>query len=812
MTSLWQDTRYGFRTVLRSPGFTVVTVLTLALGIGATTAIFSMVNGVILRPLAYPEPDRLVHVHEFVPALAEKFPVLPVCARHFMEWRERCSSFESLSLIEPGTMNLTGKGEPERLESMQVSANLFETLKVQPSLGRTFAPEEEADGQHRAVVITDELWRRRFNADPSAMGTAITLDNEVYTLVGVLPAGFRFPNPNPFGMPQLAISSRPDAFIPKVFTDWERDNLMGNFNFHVIARLKDGVTHQEANAELDVIAVQLVKMSGEDLELRAAVKPLKDTIVKDSRRGLLIVLCAIVSVLLIACLNLAILHLIRAERRSFDSAIRIALGANRLQLLRQALTETLLLTVLGATLGVMVAWAGLGALIRITPADIPRLDQVRIDANVLFFALLLTGVTTVLCGLLPTWRTARSNAEQVLRAGGRTAMTSATGLHMRNTLVAVQVGLGVILLITAGLLLSSFVRLMCADKGFNAPAVLAADIAPSEAKYDTQERIRDFHARLLAHLASTPGIRSAAIVNALPLQGQTWVENAYLPGDSRPSIERLITNVRFISRDYFRTMGIPLSSGRTFNETDRTRRVAIISERVARILWPDQDALGQQFARYENDLFEVIGVVKDVCADVGRRPIAMVYRPYWDRAPVRTVVVARAAGDPFSITGSVREAIRGVDADLPISRMYTMREVLAASISQRRFQMLITSAFAVCALLLAGLGIYGVVSYEVARRTREMGIRMAFGARPLDIYRTVLRCGMTPVVVGLFTGVAGAWALGRLLRSMLYEIGPGDPPTVVAVVTIMSLVAIMACFVPARRAAKIDPMEALRYE
>jgi putative ABC transport system permease protein len=789
---VWYEIRYSCRALVKARGFTAVTVLTLALGIGATTAIFSMVNGVLLRPLAYPEPERLVHLHEFIPAVAEKFPRLPVCARHFMEWRERCSSFESLSLIEPGTMNLTGKGEPERLEAVRVSANLFETLQVKPSLGRTFVADEEEAGRNRVAVISEGLWRRKLNADPSAMGTTITLDNEVYTVIGVLPGGFRFPNPNPFGIPDLTISSQPDAFTPKVFADWERNGLMGMFNFHVIARLKDRVTHQEARAELDVIAAQLVKMSGEDLELRAIVKPLKGAIVKDSQRGLLVVLSAIGSVLLIACLNLTILHLVRAERRSYESAIRIALGANRLELLRQALTETLLLTVLGATLGVVIASAGLGTLIRIAPEDIPRLDQVRIDSTVLLFVLVLMGVTTLLCGLIPAWRTARSNAEQVLKAGGPTATTSAGGLRLRSALVTVEVGLGVVLLITAGLLLSSFVRILRADKGFHAPTVLAADIAPSETKYDTWERKSDFHGRLLDHLASAPGIRSAAIVNALPLQGHTWVDGAWLPGDSRPSIERPTANVRFVSRDYFRTMGIPLLSGRTFNETDRTRRVAIISERVARTLWPNQDALGQRFARYENDLFEVIGVVKDVCADVDRGPVAMVYRPYWDGAPVQTVVVARAAGAPFSIAGSVREAIRSVDADLPISRMYTMREVLEVSVSQRRFQMLLASAFAVCALILAGLGIYGVVSYAVARRTREMGIRLAFGARPLDIYRIVLRRGMTPVA--------------------LYEISPADPLTIVAVVTIVSLVAITACYTPARRAAQVDPTAALRYE
>ena len=814
MMTIWHDVRFGLRQLRKSPGFTAVTVLTLALGIGATTAIFSMVNGVLLRPLAYPESSRLVYLHEFIPAWADRLPTLPASARHFMEWRQRCSSFESISLIAPSSMNLTYKSEPERLRVSRVSANLFETLRVQPALGRTFTAEEEVKGQHHVVVITDRFWRRKFNGDPSVVDSTIILNDEAYAVIGVLPAAFQFPLPNPFRIPDWTVRSQPDAFVPKVFTTYERNELMGHFSFPVIARLKDGVTFQEATAELNVIGAQLMKMAGGDLELRAIVKPLKDAIVKNNQRGLLVVLSAIGSVLLIACVNLAILHLVRAEARSFDSAIRMALGANRFRLLRQALMETLFLTIFGATLGVMVAWAGLDALIRITPTDIPRLDQVRIDGNVLFFALLLTGITTLLCGLLPAWRTARSDAEQVLRAGGRTATTTTAGLRLRNTLVAVEVSLGVVLLIMAGLLLSSFVRVMRADRGFYAPTVLAVDIAPSKVKYDTSEQALDFHERLLANVRSAPGVQSAAIVSCLPLRGQNWLSPAWVKGDLRPPYERPMPNVRIISPEYFQTMGIPLLAGRTFDDRDRSRKVAVISEGLASKLWPEQDVVvGRRLLHANEQECEVIGVVKDVFANADQKPVAVVYRPHWwDGAQAQTTVVARAAGDPFSIAASVREAVRAVDADLPVSRIYTMRELLVVSVSERRFQMLLASTFAACALLLAGLGIYGVVSYAVARRTREMGIRLAFGARPLDIYHIVLRRGMTPVVLGLLAGIVGACALGRLLRSMLYEISPGDPLTVVVVVTVMSLVAVAACYIPASRAAKIDPMEALRYE
>ncbi len=807
MERLWQDIRCAVRVLRKSPRITAVTVLTLALGVGATTAIFSLANGVLLRPLAYPGSGRLVYVHEFVPALAQNLPVLPVSARHFLEWRERCTSFESLSLLSPGSMNLTGTGEPEVLKVVRVSANFFHTLRVQPSVGRAFTAEEEAEGRQHVVVIGDGLWRRRFRATPSAVGATITLDNEAYTVIGVLPAELRLPGLKASGLPE-----QPDLLLPKVFTASERGELMGNFEFHVVARLKNGVTPAAAAAELDVIGTQLVKMAGENLELHAIVKPLKEAVVTNCRRGLLVVLGAIGAVLLIACLNLAILHLVQAERRSGDAAVRLALGANRLQLLRQALLEILLLTLLGAALGVMVARAGLGTLVRATPGDIPRLDQVRIDASVLLFALLLTGATTSLCGLLPAWRMARSNAAQALRGGTRAATASAGGLRLRNALVMAEVSLGVVLLTTAGLLLSSFTRVMRTDKGFHAPTVLAVDLVPSRAKYDIGERISDLQARLLTDLMSAPGVHSVALISRLPLRGQSWLSSAWVPGDLRPAWERPMANVRFISAGYFQTMGIPLTEGRVFEETDRSRVVAVISRRLASLLWPGQNVVvGRRFLMGGGEC-EVIGVVQDVLAEADQKPAATVYRPYWDGAPAQTTVVARAVGDPFSVAGPVREAIHRVDAELPISRMYTMREVLESSVSQRRFQMLLTGAFALCALLLAGLGIYGVVSHAVAQRTREMGIRMAFGARPLDIYHAVLRRGMTPVVLGLLAGVGGAHVLGRLLRSLLYEVSPSDPLTLTTVVATMFLVALAASYFPARRAARIDPMAALRYE
>jgi predicted permease len=819
MGTLWQDIRYGFRMLVRSPGFAAVVVLTLALGIGATTAVFSIVNAVLLRPLAYPQSGRLVCLHEIIPALADKYPLFPVNARHFMEWRQRCSSFESLSVVSlftSGPMTLTGRAEPQSLASLQVSANVFETLAVQPALGRTFMAQEETDAQHHVVIISDRLWRRTFHADPSIIGASVMLDNEVYTIIGVLPARFRFPTANEVGVPWVAGGAEPQIFTPKVFSSADQKELMGMFNHGVIARLKGGVTGEQALAELNVIAPQLEKMAGENVGLRAALKPLKAAIVEKSGRGLFILLGAIGSVLLIACLNLAILNLVRAERRSFDSAVRIALGASRVGLLRQALIEALLLAALGTFLGVAVAAMGLDTLIALSPADTPRLDEVRIDGRVLLFALALTVTTSLLFGLLPAWRMAQNRGEHLFAAARRTATATAGAVRLRGMFVATQVSLGVMLLITAGLLLGSFSRVVQADRGFHAPTVLASEISLPAGKYGDMEQAYQFYERLVESLSASPGIHSAAIVTALPLQGETYVDGAWLPGDSRPSFERPMANVRFISSDYFRAMGIPLLSGRTFDETDRTRRVAVISERVAWTLWPGQNPLGRSFARNEKETFEVIGVVGDVRANVDKQPVTTVYRPYWEAASacnaLSMVVVARPMRDALSIAGTVRQAVHNADSDVAIARMRTMNELLAESLSSRRFQMLLASAFAASALVLAGLGVYGVVSCSVTRRTREIGIRAAFGALPRHLYAMVLRQGMAPVALGLVAGVAGALAIGRFLRSLLYEVSPYDPWIIAAAAAVTFLMAVAASYLPARRAARIDPMVALRYE
>ncbi len=806
----WTVFRSAARMPLREPGLAAVAILTIALGVGANTAIFSIINGVLLRPLPFADPDRLVHLREVVPAIAQTYPTLPASARHFVEWRQDTTTFERISAEQPGTSALTGNGEPEQVDMARVSADLFDTLGVNAGLGRTFASGEDQSGRDGVVVITDSLWRRRFHGDRGLLGQTLQLDRRAYVVIGVLPGWFKFPSPSVLAAGQ-ASPGRPEIFRPLVFSDEELHELMGNFNYTVIAKLKRGASTGRAAAELNVIAARLVKISGEKNELRAAVFPLRDSIVGHSRRALWVLLGAVGMVLLIACVNLANLLLARTERQAKDAAVRIALGASRGQLMRQVLAETVGLAVAGGALGLGIAAASLRLFLKATPVDIPRLDEVRLDPWVLLFALLVTIGTGLLFGLAPAWRAARVDPQEALKAGGRAISGGAAGGRLRAGLITAEVGLSMLLVTTAALLIFSFTRLIGAEKGFRAPGVLAGHVQIPREKYKKKEQRNAFHERVLANLAGQPGVVSAAIVTALPLTGEIWIDVVSLPGDQRPAMERPLVNVRFASADYFRSLGIPLLAGRTFSAGDRPRDVAVISERVAQVLWPGENALGRRFV--ENEVSrEVIGVVGDVLAEPNKPPVAIVYRPYWDWAPQEVELIGRAAGDPRSVAGAMRAAIRQADSEVPLPELHTMQNVLADSLAQQRFQMLVISAFATTALLLAALGIYGMVSYSVTRRRNEFGIRIAMGAGAGNVYGMLMGQTLKPVLAGLLAGILGSIAAERVLASLLYEIQPGDPRMIAGAMCLLLTVAVAACLVPAHRCARISPLEALREE
>ena len=809
--NLLHELKYAIRNLAREPLFGALCILVLALGIGANTAIFSIVNGVLLQQLPYREPEQLVSLREIIPAVAANYPTLPVSARHFVEWKQRSTSFVSIAAHIVGTGNLTGAGEPERLQTARVSANFLDTLGVQPALGRGFVPGEDVEGQDRVVVISSGLWERRFQADPAIAGKTIMLDSVPCTIVGVLPPRFQYPSTAIFESGPMT-EERPEVLRPVVFSENELRELMGQFNYPAVARLKPGVGREAARAELNIIASQLEKTAGEKVNLQAAVFPLQESMVGRSRRGLVMLLCAVGAVLLIACVNLANVMLARAERKGREWSIRSALGASGAHLVREVLAETALIALTGGLLAITLASAGLGVLVRHVPADVPRLNQVTMDMRVLLFSLTVTLATGLLFGLGPAWRCTRSKPQEALKAGGRTATGARQGMRFRQMLVSAEVGLSAALLILAALLGISFMKVLRSDKGFRAPTVLAADVAIPLSKYREVGQRDHFYEEVLARLQSHAGIHSAAISTALPLTGETWIDSAWVPGDPRPPVERPVANVRFVSQDYLKTMGIPLLAGRTFSERDRKRKVAILSERFAAALWPGQDPLGRFLTRGDERLEEVIGIAGDVRADPDKPAVAMIYRPYWDWSPRHVTLIARAQGDPLSIASILREAIRSVDRDVPVPAMRTMQEILAESVAQRRFQMLLSLSFAVMALLLAALGIYGVVSYATARRTPEMGIRAALGAQVGQLRRMMLRQAMTPVLAGLFLGAAAALATRRFLGSMLYGVTADDPVIIAAVMALLAAVALAASWAPIRQATRADPLEVLRYE
>ncbi len=805
------DLRYVFRNLARTPGFTTVAVLTLALGIGANTAIFSIVNGVLLKPLAFDEPGQLVFVQETVDRFKHLYPTVPVNARHFSEWGKNSKTIDSLALMGPAEINLTGAGEPERLVGARVSAALLPVLRVQPQIGRNFLEEEDQPGRDNVAIITDALWRRRFGADPALVGRTVTLDGAAHVVVGILAPSFEFP---PALQGWTARDVRPPDVIKPIAIDLKDAAPMGEFNYGCVARLKRGVPAARATAELDTILANFIaSMKDDRYTTRAVLMPLQDHIVGKSRDGLVLVLAAVGAVLLMVCVNVANLTLARTAARKREAAVRTALGASRLRILRQALTESAVVSAGGGLLGIAAAYAGLGVLLRNAPVNLPRLNEVTLDARVLLFALGLTAATAVLAGLIPAWRLAGTDPQEALRAGGRSMSEGGHGVRLRNVLIGLEVGLSTVLVIVAGLLMTSFLKLMQVDKGFNPERLMAAQVGLPVTKYQDGKAWQAFLDRLLPRIEALPGVTSAAVVSALPLKGETWVDMLTKEGETRPPFERPMSNMRFASTAYFRTMGVPIVKGRAFEERDRERLVMIVSSRAAQALWPGEDPIGKKLHRgFKEPFSEVIGVAGDVRAAIDKDPPVITYMPYWQRSRSQFFIVVRTAMDPKAMVRAVREQVWKEDADIPVPEMLLMDTVVSDAAAQRRFQLWLIGVFAIAALALACLGIYGVVAHAVARRTNEMGVRMALGARGVDLMAMVLKQGLAPVAVGLVLGIAASLALARVLRSLLFQVSATDPRIIVAAVALLSAVAIAACLLPARRASRVDPIIALRYE
>jgi len=810
---LGNDLRHAVRTLGRNPLFSAIAVVTLAIGIGANTAIFTIVDGVIIRPLGYGDESRLFVIHEVIPKFSSMAPKVPVNAMHFLEWRKRMHSFERMGLIGGMRLNLTGAGEPERLAAARVSPNVFPMLAGRTQLGRAFLEEEDQPGRDDVVVLSNELWRRRFASDPNILGRKIQLDGRPYEVIGVLSAQFHFPKLSHLYAMDVA-AEQPDLWKPFAVKPDELE-AMGDFNYVCIAQLQAGVSRSQALSELNAVQASIASQAPEQVELHAAMVPLQDQITSRSRLGLQLMLFAVGAVLLIGCTNIANLLLARTASRKTELAIRSALGAGVRRLLRQMLTESLLLAGIGGAVGVLIAYIALRALLSRAPVDLPRLDEIHLDLRVLMFALTASLTAGLLCGLLPAWRFARTAPMAAMKSGVRTTEGRDSG-RLRSILVALEVGLSTLCLLAGGLLMRSFLNLMNVDKGFAVEGVLTVNLNLPNTRYPKEQDQVRFTRSLLDSVQVLPGVVSVGVSNMLPLSGEGGNNFIGLEGINLPMMERPLADIRGVNPDYFATMNIPLRRGRFFADADGENKVAVVSTLTADHLWPGQNPLGKRFKIGDPDgLFvQVAGVVGDVRgAKLDRTPGLTIYVPYWQRRTFGGPSLAVKTGvEPLMVSSSVRNAIHHIDAELPVGHFETMQEVVGESMAQRRFQMDLVLIFACTALLLAALGIYGVISYSVALRTNEMGIRMALGACSADILKMVLRQAMMPVATGACVGLAAFLIAGRLLSGLLYGVSPVDGVTIASVLVILSGIAALASMVPARRASRVNPTVALRYE
>jgi len=814
MFGLPKDFRDAFRMLRNRPGFTILAVITLALGIGASTAIFSVVDAVILRPLPYRAPDRLVLVKEWIPKAIPN--PIPVCAPDVVQFQRENQSFESLAAFRGDQFDLAGGTEPQRVNVDRVNANLFSLLGVQPTMGRAFNADEDHPG-HLVAILSQGLWQRQFGSDPNIVGRTVTLNRQPYTVIGVMPRAFVFPLA---GMNQGEPS---DVFIPMAFTPEELADVGDNFNYSVVGRLKNGVSLMQANADLGAIAHRILETYPAqfrgDINLNAIALPLADQVVGKARTLLVLLFGAVAFVLLISCINVTNLLLTRATDRQKEIAVRLALGASRARLLRQLVAESMLLTLSGAGLGLFFANSITAALLALMPAEIPRVHTIDLNPSVLTFAMELALLTGLFFGIVPALAASRTNVNTTLKEGGRSGTQGREHNRVRSALVVVEVSLAMVLLVGAGLLLRSFQRVLETDPGFQPEHVLTASLSLPEFQYKSDAQVRSFYQRLMERLRQLPGVQTAGGSTDLPLNAgwnHLFTPEGYQPP---PGANLNFCNHSVILGQYLQTMGVPLLRGRFFTEqdNDRSTRVLIVSESLARRYWPNEDAIGKRLkwgpAESKDVWLTIVGIVGDVkqgALEVETTPHT--YEPFLQNTVSSLNVAIRASVDPASLTSALRTTVWAADPQLAVAQLHTMDQVISQSTTPRRFNLFLLAGFAFLALILSAIGIYGVIAYSVVRRVHEIGIRMALGAQRADVMRLVVGQGLLLLGTGVVVGIFGALALTRALASFLYGIRPTDPATFACVVVILAGVAFVACYIPARRATKVDPMIALRYE
>jgi len=811
MDALIKDIRYGVRGLLKHPGFTAIVVLTLALGIGASTAIFSVVDTVLLRRLPYRNAERIVAIQELNPAGKR----IQITSANFFDWRAQQTVFEQLAALRTTTSNLALSDHAERIDLAQTNANFFDVFGITPQYGRLFIPQDEQAGHEPVVVVGHALWQRRFGADPSLVGKPITLDGRNYTVIGIAPPGFQYPDKTELWVPPLKL-------VPELYLDQDVTQSRRMGYLAAVALLKPGISLQQAAGEMETITARLRQQYPDTNNRRFnRVVSLHEHLVGDTNKLLWLLLGAVTFVLLIGCANVANLMLASGAARQKEMAIRTALGASRWRVMRQLFTESTILALTGGAAGLLIAYWGLAAITKLLPADFPRLTEIHMDVRVLGFTFVASVLTGILFGLAPALQISRSDVQESIRETGRGASGSLRQTRFRQALIVVEVALSVVLLAGAGLLFRSFMRLQAVETGFKSEQVLTATLTPSGSNFAQPGDYIKFYNQLLEKLRTVPGVQDAGLINTLPLdKGPTSgfrVEGRPVTTpDKWPSV-----NYRSVTPSYFSAMGIPVVQGRTYTDRDNGNAppVMIVNQQLAHEVFPGEDPIGKRITFGSTDRnqqpiwFEIVGVVANVRSlELREEPMAELYfsalQDYW---PTMSLVV-RSSVEPSSLSGSVRQIVSEIDKSVPVSNMRTMDHVVSESITQPRFNLFLLGLFSTVAMLLSAAGIYGVTAYTVTQRTHELGIRIALGAQVRDVLKIILGKGMAVIGVGLIIGLASAFALMRLLRSLLFGVGENDPLTFAVITVVLLLVALLACYIPARRATKVDPLVALRSE
>ena len=808
METLLQDLRYAIRMLTKKPAFTCVALLTLTLGIGANASVFTVVNAVLLHPLPYKNADQLVMVwHNYSESLSRASVSPPA----YIEYRDQTKSFENVAAFTNWNVNLTGPWEPERIQGFRATANFFPTLGVDAAIGRTFLPEEDQVGHNRVVVLSSGLWKRRFGSDPNIVGKPITVNGADYNVIGVLPSGFQFV--------QNVELWTPIAFTPAAIAPRQH----GNEYLGVVARTKSNLTIGQAQAEMDTLSDKLrPEFYSHAKKWHVSLQSMRDHLAGDIRPALLILMGAVGFVLLIACTNVANLLLTRATIRQREMAIRTALGASRGRIIRQLITESVILAGIGGVLGLLLAFWTSRLLVIGLPKELAQFvvgsNAIGVDFRILAFTMAISLATGVVFGLVPALQASNPNLNESFK---ETAGTIGGGRNrLRGFLVVSEIALAIVLLIGAGLLIKSFVHLQTISPGFNSNYVLSMQVSLPFSKYNDSPKVIGFYRQLLQRVSTLPGVQSAGAISNLPLSGYEWNASFIVegqptgPGEAEPH-----GDPRAISPDYFRAMGIPLLKGRYFTGADSESAlpVTIVDETLARRYWPNEDPIGKRIAFEGSDenprwmqIVGVVGHVKHYGLDAESK--VQYYYPYVQSTQQTMFVVVHTNGNPLNLTGALKDAVHGIDKDQPIYNITTMDDLLSKSLTQRRFSMMVLTVFAGIALLLAGVGIYGVMAYSVSQRSHEIGIRMALGAQRRDVLKLVISQGMLLTIIGVGTGLVGAFVLTRWITTLLYGISPTDADTFLWISLLIAFVSLVACYIPARRATRLDPVIALRYE